>query len=82
MPPIGGLYATYHLLREPGNSIDNRVIFHQIMIMRGRVYKLFSVVPETRGEVVTMSPVDEQCFFPSGNSPLVVSLFATNADLA
>ena len=21
--PIGGLYGTYHLLREPGNSIDN-----------------------------------------------------------
>jgi len=20
--PIGGLYGTYHLLREPGNSID------------------------------------------------------------
>ena len=20
--PIGGLYATYHLLKEPGNSID------------------------------------------------------------
>ena len=25
--PIGGLYITYHLLREPGNSIDLRIIF-------------------------------------------------------
>ena len=25
--PIGWLYGTYHLLREPGNSIDTRVIY-------------------------------------------------------
>ena len=25
--PIGGLYATYHLLREPGNSIDKQPSF-------------------------------------------------------
>ena len=25
--PIGGLYGTYHLLREPGNSIDNIYVF-------------------------------------------------------
>ena len=24
--PIGGLYATYHLLREPGNYIETMVI--------------------------------------------------------
>ena len=25
--PNGGLYITYHLLREPGNSIDNEALF-------------------------------------------------------
>ena len=39
--PIGGLYGTYHLLREPGNSIDpSKCLVH---ILEIRLWGFYTV---------------------------------------
>ena len=38
----GGLYATYHLLREPGNSIETRIVC--------RIYGL--ILPSCMGVII------------------------------
>ena len=52
--PIGGLYGTYHLLREPRNSIDITKNFRYLKWRNPHLYKLYGYKGYVREDIPTI----------------------------
>ena len=61
--PIGGLYGTFHLLREPGNSIDFRSPGQQVIRII-RVIRLLRFDLEGKSRVRSTTPRYVSCYIP------------------